>query len=96
MLAALLLSVACGPEPHPNALSGSTNPPENTRAASPPTSAAAVRKANWVRFGYDPARGGVNLEEKLISPRTVGGLRLLWRTELPDVADRQRVAAQQP
>jgi outer membrane protein assembly factor BamB len=87
VLAALLLTVACSPEPHPNAPSGSTNPPEKTRPVSPSTFAAAARKANWVRFGYDPARGGVNPEERLISPRTVGGLRLLWRTELPDVAD---------
>ena len=85
MLAALLLTAACSL--HPNAPSGSTNHLEKTRPASRPTFAAAAGKTNWVRFGYNPARGGVNPEERLISPRTVGGLRLLWRTHLPGIVD---------
>jgi len=85
VLAALLLSVACGPEPRPNATSGGTYPPGETGAAS--RQAAAAGKANWVRFGFDPARSGVNPEETLISPRTVGSLHVLWRAKLPGVAD---------
>jgi outer membrane protein assembly factor BamB len=42
---------------------------------------------DWVRFGFDPARSGVNPEEKILKPETVGGLRRLWRSELPEVAD---------
>jgi outer membrane protein assembly factor BamB len=85
--AALLLAAACGHESRPNAPSGSTNSPGKTRAVSPPVFAAAAGKANWVRFGFDPARSGVNPEETAISPRTVGGLHLLWRAKLPEVAD---------
>ena len=85
VLAALLLVVACGPEPRSNAPSAVTSPPQKTGAVSRP--AAAQKKENWVRFGFDPARGGVNPEETLISEGTVGGLRLLWRTKLPGVAD---------
>jgi outer membrane protein assembly factor BamB len=47
----------------------------------------ASKNVDWVRFGFDPARSGVNPNETNITPATVGGLHLLWSVTLPDVAD---------
>ena len=53
------------------------------RASSLPAS----EKINWRRFGFSASRGGVSYRERLIKPATVGGLRRIWRTKLPSIAD---------
>jgi outer membrane protein assembly factor BamB len=61
-----------------------------TRASTPPVQASSPPgrpTGDWVRFGFDPARSGVNPIETLISPQTVAGLRQQWRVTLPGIAD---------
>lgn len=80
MIVAALLLAACGSETH-------TNPTRETGSTDRASGLGAARKIDWVRFGFDPARSGVNPQETLVSPKTVGGMRLLWRARLPGVAD---------
>jgi outer membrane protein assembly factor BamB len=87
VVTALLLAVACGAEPHSNTVPGGTNPAGKAGPTDRASGLGAARKINWVRFGFDPARSGVNPEETRVSSKTVGGMRLLWRTQLPGVAD---------
>ncbi len=87
VVTALFLAAACGAEPHSNTVRGGNNPAGRTGPTDRASGLVAARKIDWVRFGFDPARSGVNPEETLISPKTVDGLRLLWRTQLPGVAD---------
>ncbi|HEU5328159.1 MAG TPA: PQQ-binding-like beta-propeller repeat protein [Thermomicrobiales bacterium] len=64
--------------------------PTATRASATPTQAATPAVppvSDWVRFGFDPARSGVNPVETRISPQMVAGLRQQWRVTLPGVAD---------
>ena len=42
---------------------------------------------DWLAFGYDPARRGVNPAASAISPATVAGLQRRWQISLPAVAD---------
>jgi outer membrane protein assembly factor BamB len=87
VVTALLLAVACGAETHSNTVSGGTKPAEKTGPIDRASGLGAARKINWVRFGFDPARSGVNPQETLISSKTASSLRLLWRTELSGIAD---------
>jgi outer membrane protein assembly factor BamB len=75
---ALLASVAaCAP-------SGSTSPKATPAITSSPTSNGS---SNWLTFGFDAARSGVNPNETAITPANVAGLHRLWRTTLPAVPD---------
>ena len=67
--------------------SNNANGPAKTSANDRASTIPASRKTDWVRFGFDPARSGVNPEEKTITPGTVGGLHRLWSVNLPDTAD---------
>jgi outer membrane protein assembly factor BamB len=60
-----------------------------TGASAPPAASSPPGRpaGDWVRFGFDPARSGVNPLETQISPQTVAGLRQQWRVTLPGVAD---------
>ena len=78
----VLLLVACSSNS-----SNDVNGPSRTTSNDRSSTMSASQKIDWVRFGFDPARSGVNLEEKTITPKTVGGLRKLWSTNLPDTAD---------
>ncbi|MBF6589587.1 MAG: PQQ-binding-like beta-propeller repeat protein [Ktedonobacterales bacterium] len=66
-----------------------TRRPTATPSATPatPTTSVAPSAGDWLRFGFDPARSGVNPSERAISPATVGGMRQRWQVTLPDVAD---------
>jgi outer membrane protein assembly factor BamB len=45
-------------------------------------SAQAPRKAHWLMDGGDPARTSWQREETLLSPTSVGDMRLLWKVKL--------------
>ncbi|HEX6122463.1 MAG TPA: PQQ-binding-like beta-propeller repeat protein [Ktedonobacterales bacterium] len=63
---------------------------EATTLAPTPTASVSVTPGpavDWIRFGFDPARSGVNPGETAISPATVGALRRAWQVTLPDAAD---------
>jgi outer membrane protein assembly factor BamB len=53
----------------------------------PTVSVTPGSAVDWPRFGFDPARSGVNPSETAISPTTVGALRRAWQVTLPGVAD---------
>jgi hypothetical protein len=81
----LLASVASGVAAC--APSSSTSPkttPSGTAATSSPTSSGS---SDWLTFGFDAARSGVNPNETAITPANVAGLHRLWRTTLPAVPD---------
>ena len=91
LLAALLITAGCAstagsptPSPRPTAAApaGTAAPPATGQPA-----ASAPPGGDWLRFGFDPQRSGVNPDETRITPATVGWLRRLWRTMLPGVAD---------
>ena len=67
--------------------SNDANGPAKTTAKDQASTVSASRKTDWVRFGFDPARDGVNPKERLITPKTVGGLHKLWSVKLPATAD---------
>lgn len=67
--------------------SNNSNGPSRTASNDRASTVVASRKTDWVRFGFDPARSGVNPEEKTITTKTVGGLHKLWSVSLPDIAD---------
>lgn len=46
-----------------------------------------VPSGDWLRFGFDPARSGVNPYEQTLTARTVGSLHRLWHVHLPATAD---------
>ena len=60
--------------------------PTTTPARAATSSPAAVSH-DWVRFGFDAARSGVNPGEAALTPETVGRLHRLWQVRLPGVAD---------
>ncbi|HEX6817054.1 MAG TPA: PQQ-binding-like beta-propeller repeat protein [Ktedonobacterales bacterium] len=78
IIAAVLLALlaACAPS--------STVPPSPTAGTPGPLSNGS---SDWLRFGFDPARSGVNPNETAITRDTVGKLHRLWQMRLPDVAD---------
>lgn len=57
--------------------------PARTTTPSPPVSGSQ----DWVRFGFDAARSGVNPGETALTPATVGRLHRQWQARLPGVAD---------
>ena len=85
MLAVLLLA-ACSPGHECRDGSGK-DLDERAASADGSSDLSAGEKIAWTRFGFDPARSGVNPEEKLLTPATVGDLLRLWHTQLPGVAD---------
>jgi outer membrane protein assembly factor BamB len=56
-------------------------------ATPTPTPGTAQQSVDWVRFGFDAARSGVNPNETNITPATVSSLHRLWSVPLPGVAD---------
>lgn len=56
-------------------------------SSSPIATPGPGNAGDWLRFGYDPARSGVNPNETTLSAQNVAGLRQLWRVRLPGVAD---------
>lgn len=58
-----------------------------TASTTQPEGAEQEESGDWPRFGFDPARSGVNPESSPITPSTVSNLHRLWHTELPGVAD---------
>jgi outer membrane protein assembly factor BamB len=65
--------------------SSATVPPTNP----PPSVTPGPRPAaiDWPRFGFDPARSGVNPGAIGFTAASVGALRRIWQSQLPDVAD---------
>ena len=81
-------SASPGPPATPTRAGTPATPAAPVASPSAPGSPAAAQPAgDWVRFGFDPARSGVNPGETRITPATVGGLHRLWRVMLPGVAD---------
>src|SRR5260221_14576132 len=79
LVVALLASVvACAP-------SGSTSPKATTPAIT--SSPVSLGSSDWLTFGFDAARSGVNPNETAITLANVAGLHRLWRTTLPAVPD---------
>jgi outer membrane protein assembly factor BamB len=56
-----------------------------TPVVAAPTALSAAREGPV--FDFDPARSGVNPNERTIGPDNVAMLRVLWSRRLPDVAD---------
>ncbi len=81
----IVLLAACGPQGD----SPSTRPARSPTAspARTVTPLPVAGSQDWVRFGFDPARSGVNPDEAALTPGTVGQLHRLWQVDLPDVAD---------
>jgi len=81
-LAALLLIFvsACASRADPT--NGHVSPPTATAGG-----ATQGQQTDWLQFGFDAARGGVNPNERRISAGTVAQLHRLWQVSLPDVAD---------
>ncbi|HEX8033121.1 MAG TPA: hypothetical protein VF510_04705, partial [Ktedonobacterales bacterium] len=52
-----------------------------------PTTGAADSSQDWVRFGFDASRSGVNAGEAALTPGNMGRLHRLWQVKLPGVAD---------
>ncbi len=85
VLAVLVVAVAlaaCGREQGHESTGARTKPATDLASTLP-----ASKKVNWMRFGFDPARSGVNPHERLINRKDVGRLHRLWRVNLPGVAD---------
>ncbi|HET8626149.1 MAG TPA: PQQ-binding-like beta-propeller repeat protein [Thermomicrobiales bacterium] len=64
-----------------------TAAPSATDGSPPASPAAGGRQGDWLRFGYDPARSGVNPEPQPFGQDTVGQFRRRWAVKLPAVAD---------
>jgi len=81
-LAALLLIFvsACASRADPT--TGHVSPPTATAGG-----ATQGQQTDWLQFGFDAARSGVNPNETRISAGTVALLHRLWQVSLPDVAD---------
>jgi hypothetical protein len=58
-----------------------TPPISNPGLQAPPAS------GDWLEFGVDPARSGVNPSDTALSSANVDKLTKLWQARLPDVAD---------
>ena len=58
-----------------------------TTTTTQPEGTEPLKNGDWHRFGFDPARSGVNPEDSSITPSTVSNLQRLWQTKLPGVAD---------
>ena len=43
-------------------------------------------RSDWITFGYDIQRTGWNRAERALSPGTVGQMRRVWKTVLPNAA----------
>lgn len=52
--------------------------------ASPFAGRAVAQRGQWVTFGHDPQRTGWASDEHVFTPANVHGLRLVWRTSLPN------------
>jgi hypothetical protein len=83
LLALLVGLAACG-----SPLSTTAQPTTPLSTPSTPSS-----PADWLTFGFDAARSGVNPRESTITPANVGGLHRLYRTSLPGVPDAPPVYA---
>src|SRR6516225_1110906 len=62
-----------------------TLPGEHTVSAKEPSTGASAQTSflvntNWPEFGMHSSRDGYNKTENVLSPATVGGLKLLWQT----------------
>jgi outer membrane protein assembly factor BamB len=60
-------------------------PGEHTVSAKEPSTGASAQtpflvNTNWPEFGMHSNRDGYNKTETMLSPATVGGLKLLWKT----------------
>ena len=82
------------PTPNSFVVTAQTPGAPTTRARSssstvtvPATPAAPGPRADWPVFDLDPARSGVNPNERAITATNVGRLVVLWTQHLPDVAD---------
>ncbi|HEX5502121.1 MAG TPA: PQQ-binding-like beta-propeller repeat protein [Thermomicrobiales bacterium] len=71
----------------PATAAGATTAAGGSPVAPPAPPAAGAKPGDWLRFGYDPARGGVNPEPQPFGPDTVGRFRRHWAVKLPAVAD---------
>lgn len=81
----VVLLAACsqqGDSPTAHPVGSPTATPARTATSLP-----ASGSQDWVRFGFDAARSGVNPGETALMPNTVGRLHLLWQVHLPGVAD---------
>jgi outer membrane protein assembly factor BamB len=79
LLLALLASVAaCGPF-------GSTATTAPTPTDTPSSTASGT--SDWLTFGFDAARSGVNPNEATITPANASRLHRLWRANLPAAPD---------
>ncbi|MGZ3714590.1 MAG: outer membrane protein assembly factor BamB family protein [Ktedonobacterales bacterium] len=70
--------------------SGTGTRPTGSPTAMPArtaTTGAADGSQDWVRFGFDASRSGVNASERALTPGNVGQLHRLWQVQLPGVAD---------
>ena len=67
-------------DPYPPCRPHSVLPPSDVPNMPPCT-------GSWFTFGFDISRSGVNPEETVITPTTVGQLHRLWVHHLPQVAD---------
>ncbi|MGZ3640612.1 MAG: outer membrane protein assembly factor BamB family protein, partial [Ktedonobacterales bacterium] len=70
--------------------SGTGTRPTGSPTAMPArtaTTGAADGSQDWVRFGFDASRSGVNASERELTPGNVGQLHRLWQVQLPGVAD---------
>jgi len=85
--AMLFLMVSCAPDSGSETHSKGGTTHGNHAPGDVSTNLSTEQKSDWVRFGFDPSRSGVNPGETLVTPKTVGGLRKLWRVELPGIAD---------
>ena len=63
------------------------SPPFFTPPVSNPGLRPVPAGSDWLQFGFDAARSGVNPDDKALSPANVGALTKLWQARLPDVAD---------
>jgi outer membrane protein assembly factor BamB len=64
-----------------------------TRAPAPKTVPAASPTTDWLTYGFDSARTGLNPLETQLSPATAGNLKEVWSNDLGAVIDTQPVVA---
>lgn len=81
----LLVVAACGSPSYPKTPDGSA-----IWTATPSAQAAHVVNVpagDWLQFGFDATRSGVNPFGMTLTPASVGSLHQLWQVKLPGVAD---------
>lgn len=89
LVCALLLVLAgcdLGGTPSPGGTSMARGPNVWQPPANPPQQ-EQTPAGDWPRFGFDPARSGVNLSETTLTASNVAGLHRLWQVHLPNTAD---------